>query len=75
MLAASADAERRSSAFEARAAGLDALIEVLRAQVAELEVRLVERDAVIAELKARLDQNSCNSSKPSSSDGSSSSAP
>ncbi len=45
------------------------MIEVLRAQVAELEVRLVERDAVIAELKARLDQNSRNSSKPPSSDG------
>jgi transposase len=51
------------------AGGRDPLIEVLRARIGELEARLAERDVVIAELRARLDQNSRNSSKPPSSDG------
>ena len=38
-------------------------------RIAELEARLAEPDAVIAELRARLDQNSRNSSNPPSSDG------
>jgi len=42
---------------------------VLRGRIVELEVRLVERDAVIAELRAVLGQSSRNSSKPPSSDG------
>lgn len=47
----------------------DALVEGLRARIAELEARLAERDVLIAGLRARLDQNSRNSSKPPSSDG------
>jgi transposase len=46
-------------------AGADAVAAV----IARLEARIDEQDAQIAELKARLGQNSRNSSKPPSSDG------
>ncbi len=61
MAAASRDAERPSSTLERDGGGRGELIEVLRGRIAELEVRLVERDAVIAELRAQLGQNSRNS--------------
>ena len=44
-------------------------ISVLERELAETRKLLAEKDAVIAELKARLDKNSQNSSKPPSSDG------
>jgi len=53
----------------ARIAGQDAVIAALRGQSAEQRAMIVELKTEIAELQARLDQNSRNSSKPPSSDG------
>ena len=44
-------------------------IRVLKQELAETRKLLAEKDAIIAELKARLNKNSQNSSKPPSSDG------
>ena len=44
-------------------------IRVLKQELAQTRKLLAEKDAVIAELKSRLDKNSQNSSKPPSSDG------
>ena len=44
-------------------------IRLLKQELAETRKLLAEKDAVIAELKSRLDKNSQNSSKPPSSDG------
>lgn len=50
-------------------AELEVLVAAQAQRIGELEARLAERDAVIRELRERLDQNSRNSSKPPSSDG------
>jgi len=69
-LAGMADAGQLSrEELEARITDQDAVIAALRGQSAEQQAMIVGLKAEIVEMRARLDQNSSNSSKPPSSDG------
>ena len=62
-------ADARRGAERLSYAELEARLLERDALIARLEARMAEQDRVIAELRARLGKNSSNSSKPPSSDG------